>query len=153
MAWLLFLAAALVLVWAAMRRVSVAWLRRPLKVLLWTGTTGALLVFGLFGAWTALTADFAYHGTASPDGRQKLLIVNSSVLLLGSLEVYTPSCGPALERRAHLTTNNGYDPFTAGQYSVEWSPDSATISYVHDHMHPDTRETITVRLNANEECA
>jgi hypothetical protein len=153
LSWLFFLGAALILVRAATLRVSVAWLRRSLKVLLWAGTTAALLLFGLFGAWTALTADFAYHGASSPDGRQNLLIVNSSVLLLGSFEVYVPSCGPALERLAHLATNNGYDPFAAGQYSVQWSADSATVSYVYDYMHPDTRETVTVPWNAQEECA
>jgi hypothetical protein len=153
LAWLLFLGAALILIRMATQRVSATWLRRSLTVLLWTGTTAALLVFGLFGAWTALTADFAYHGAASPDGRQKLLIVNSSVLLLGSFELYAPSCGPALERLGHLATNNGYDPFAAGQYSVHWSADSATISYVHGYMHPDTRKTITVPLNTNRECA
>jgi hypothetical protein len=153
LAWLLFLGAALILIRMATQRVPVPWLRRFLTVLLWTGTIASLLVFGLFGAWTALTADFAYHGAASHDGRQNLLIVNSSVLLLGSFEVYAPSCGPALERLAHLATNNGYDPFAAGQYSVQWSADSATISYVHDYMHPDIRETVTVPWNAQEECA
>jgi hypothetical protein len=149
LAWLLFLGTALVLIPAATQRIPVTWLRRSLTVLLWTGTTASLLVLGLFGTWTALTADFTYQGAASPDGRQNLLIVNSSVLLLGSFEVYAPSCGPALERLAHLATNNGYDPFAAGQYSVRWSADSATIGYVHDYMHPDTRKTITVPLNTN----
>lgn len=153
LAWLLLLRAALILIRTATQTVSATWLRRSLKVLLWTVTTAALLVLGLFGAWTALTTDFTYHGASSPDGRQNLLIVNSSVLLLGSFEVYAPSCGPALERLGHLATNNGYDPFAAGQYSVHWSADSATISYVQDYMHPDTRKAVTIPLNTNKECA
>lgn len=148
--WLLFLGAALVLIPAAARRISAPWLRRSSAVLLWTGTTATLLVLGLLGAWTALTADFAYHRVASPDGRQELLIVNSSVLLIGSFEVYAPSCGPSLVRLAHLATDDGYDPFAAGQYTVQWSPTSATVSYVYDDMHPETRESMTVPLNSTD---
>lgn len=145
--WLLFLGAALVLIPAAARRVSAPWLRRSSAVLLWTGTTASLLVLGLFVAWTGITADSAYHRVASPEGQQELLIVNSSVLLIGSFEVYAPSCGPSLERLEHLATDDGYDPFSAGQYTVQRSPTSATVSYVYDDMHPDTRESITVPLN------
>lgn len=148
--WLLFLGAALVLIPAAARRVSAPWLRRSSVILLWTGTTATLLVLGLFGAWTGITADSAYHRVASPDGRQELLIVNSSVLLIGSFEVYAPSCGPALERLGHLATDDGYDPFAAGKYTAHWSPTSATVSYVYDDMHPDTRESATVPLDPTD---
>lgn len=52
----------------------------------------------------------------------------------------------------HLTTDDSYDPFAAGQYSVQWSATAATVTYVYDYMHLDTGVTVNVPLNTNEEC-
>lgn len=67
------------------------------------------------------------------------IVADSSFLLLGRHDIYEPACGPLFDRRAAITTNNGYDPFKDGQYSVEWADNSATISYVYDYMDPGER--------------
>lgn len=151
-AWLMFLAAAIILMPAAARQVTGQWLRRSLTTLLWTGATAWLLGLALFAGWTVITADSAYHEASSPDGQHRLLIVNSSVLLLGSFEVYLPSCGSGREHVADLSTDDGYDPFAAGQYAVQWSASSATLSYVADYLDPGIRENVTVPVNITDQC-
>ena len=97
-------------------------------------TDSALTAFSLFGAFMTILADTTYRSIQTPNGARRLLILDSSCLLVGRHPIYDPACGPLLDFRAAISTNNGYDPFKDGQYSVEWSGNSATISYVDDYM-------------------
>jgi hypothetical protein len=112
-------------------------LRTAAATLLWSLTASALTAFSLFGAFRTIVADTTYRSIQSPNGAHRLLILDSSFLLLGRHDIYGPACGPLWNHRAGIATDDGYDPFKDGQYSVEWSGNSATISYVDDYMDPD----------------
>jgi hypothetical protein len=146
-AWLCLLRAAWVLVPAAANLIPRSSLHLAVKILLWTPVTAGLLLLGLFVAWTAVVAETTYHHVKSPNGTQELLIVDSSFLLVGAFDVYEPSAGPVLLRAGRLSTDDGYDPFEAGEYAIDWSETSAIISYVYDYMDPDIRNTIAVPLS------
>ena len=61
--------------------------------------------------------------------RISILIVNRSFLLLGAHAVYEHQQGPVYVLRDTVLTDDGYDPFGTGAFSVQWGPESATISY------------------------
>jgi hypothetical protein len=151
-AWFLFLGAAIILIPKALTAVRLPRLRSAAATLLWSLTAAALTAFSLFGSFMTIVADTTYRSIQSPDGAHRLLILDSSFLLVGRHDIYEPSCGPVLDLRAAISTNNGYDPFKDGQYSVEWSGNSATISYVFDYMDPDERRQVTVPLGAGGTC-
>lgn len=151
-AWFLFLGAAIILIPKALTAVRPPWLRTAAATLLWTLTAAALTAFSLFGALMTIVADTTYRSIHSPNGAHQLLILDSSFLLVGRHDVYEPACGPFLSRRAAISTDDGYDPFKDGQYSVEWSGNSATIRYVFDYMDPDERRQVTVPLGAAGTC-
>ena len=151
-AWFLFLGAAIILIPKTLTAVRLPRLRTAATTLLWTRTAAALTAFSLFGAFTTIVADTTYRSIQSPDGAHRLLILDSSFLLIGRHDIYEPACGPLLDLRTAITTDDGYDPFKDGQYSVEWSGNSAAISYVFDYMDPDERRQVTVPLGTGGTC-
>lgn len=151
-AWFLFMGAAMILIPRALTAVRPLWLRTAASTILWTLTAAMLTAFALYGAFMTIAADTTHRAIQSPDGAHRLLIVDSSFLLLGSHDVYEPACGPLLVRRATITTDDGYDPFRDRQYSVEWAANTATISYVFDYMDPNERRQVTVPLIAGGTC-
>ena len=151
-AWFLVLGAGMILIPTALTAVRPIRLRTAASTILWTLTAATLTAFALYGAFMTIAADTTHRAIHSPDGAHRLLIVDSSFLLLGRHDFYEPACGPLLVRRATLTTDDGYDPFKDGQYSVEWAASTATISYVFDYMDPDERHQVIVPLGAGGTC-
>lgn len=152
-AWFLFLGSAMILIPAALIWVRHRWVRTLSAIILWALTATGLAALLLYGALTTWLADVTFRSIDSPDGRHRLLLVDSSVLMAGRHDVFEPSCGPIFDRRAIISTDDGYDPFGAGQFTVQWSDDSAIISYVFDYLAPETRLEVTVPLGTNGTCS
>lgn len=152
-AWFLILGAAMILIPAALTKVRPIRLRRAASTILWTLTACVLTAFTLYGAFMTIKANTSHHTIHSPDGAHRLIIVDSSFLLLGRHDVYEPLCGPLLVRRVTITTDDGYDPFKDRQYSVEWADSTATINYVFDYMDPAERHQVIVPLGAGGTCS
>ena len=151
-AWFLFVGAAIIFIPEALVRVKESRLRTAASAALWTLTATGLAAFAFYGTWLTITANTTYLVLDSPDGTHELLIVDSSFLLLGRHHVYEPACGPLWNRRAGIATDDGYDPFREGQFSVDWSDDAPSISYVEDYMEPTARKSVTVPLSTGEAC-
>jgi hypothetical protein len=78
--------------------------RTAAATLLWSLTASALTAFSLFGAIRAIVADTTYRSIQSPNGAHRLLILDSSFLLLGRHDIYEPACGPLWNHRAGART-------------------------------------------------
>ena len=96
------------------------------------GTAASCLALALlagYGFIALLSSGPGYEKVSAPAGEHTLLVNNRSFLLLGTHVVYEQQHGPVYVLRDTVLTDDGYDPFGTGAFSVQWGRDSATISY------------------------
>jgi hypothetical protein len=126
-------------VWLLLPRLVRPVRRRSVRVL--ASILSAALVIFVLVAWaglgllSTLTAGKALHVLVSPDGRHTLIVQNDSFLLLGQHTVYEKVGGVLYEERFGISTDNGYDPFSLNRYTLEWDPESVTITYFDYHRY------------------
>lgn len=89
----------------------------------------ALALLAGYGFIALLSSGPGYAKVSAPAGDHTLLINNRSFLLLGTHVVYEQQYGPVYVLRDVVLTDDGYDPFGSGAFSVQWGRDTATLSY------------------------
>ena len=127
-AWLFFLGASWSLVgWLS--GLFVGWRRRATGLLSGAAACTWLLFLAGYGLLALLGTESGYRKLSAPEGGHTLLIENRTFLLIGSHAVYEQLHGPIYAYRDSVHTDDGYDPFGGGAFSVQWGQDSATLSF------------------------
>lgn len=128
-AWCFFLGASWTLVPWFSGLFRHVFLRRAAGFLGGIITCAWLLLLAGYGFLTLFFSGPGYQRISAPAGEHTLLINNQSILLIGSHAVYEQVQGPVYAYRDQVLTDDGYDPFSGGAFSVQWGEKTATISF------------------------
>ena len=119
-----------------------SWLRTTMKyviaaVLILASVLG-LLIMGLI---LLLSTGHHYYSFDSPLSADRVVVRESSFLLLGAGAIYQHRSGPVYERVYGYVVDDGATPIGDGQYSIDWTEASVTLHLtVEDYIQDVTAE-------------
>ncbi len=104
----------------------------------------SIFLLFIFLNWWALDSDVKYFNFSSPDGKERFVVIESrysKIYQLSESKIF-------MEHLVNIKGDDGLRMFTNNMYKLHWgSPNTLTIYYADDYMHPNKYEKISIQYD------